>query len=82
MTAMVETPAIRAEALFASPLQGSQTPTVDQVRAAIADMLVRLGPSGCAARMAEEYGEHPTEAVRRMLWVLAALHAAFADESG
>jgi hypothetical protein len=77
---MVETSAIRAEALFASPLQGSQIPTVDQVRAAIAEMLVRLGPSGCAARMAEEYGDHPTEAVRRMMWVLAALRAAFSDD--
>jgi hypothetical protein len=53
---------------------------VDQIRTAVADMLARLGPSGCAARMAEEYGEHPTEAVRRMLWVLAALRAAFSDD--
>jgi hypothetical protein len=30
--------------------------------------------------MAEEYGEHPTEAVRRMLWVLGALPAAFPDD--
>jgi hypothetical protein len=77
---MIDTRAARAEALFASPLQGSQIPTVDQVRAAIADMLARLGPAGCAARMAEEYGEHPTEAVRRMLWVLGALPAAFPDD--
>jgi hypothetical protein len=78
---MIETVAARAEALFASPLQGSQTPTIDQIRAAIGDMLARLGPSGCAARMAEEYGDHPTEAVRRMLWVLTSLRAAFPDET-
>ena len=79
---MIETPAARAEALFASPLQGSQIPTIDQIRTAIADMLARLGPSGCAARMAEEYGDHPTEAVSRMMWVLAALRAASTDDSG
>ena len=71
--------ATRAEALFASWVQGSQMPTVEQIRTAVAETLSRLGASGCAARMAEEYGEHPTEAARRMIWVLAAMRAAFAD---
>ena len=77
MTMMTET---RAEALFASWVQSSQMPTPVQIRAAVAEMLARLGAGGCAARMAQEYGEHPTEAVRRMIWVLAALRAAFPEQ--
>ena len=63
----------QAEALFVSPLQGSDAPTTDEIRAAVADMLRRLGAQGCAAMMAQEYGEHPDEAVRRMLWAIRAL---------
>ncbi len=76
MTTMMAT---RAEALFASWVQGSQMPSVEQIRTAVAVTLSRLGAGGCAARMAEEYGEHPTEAAARMIWVLAALRAAFPD---
>ena len=76
---MTTTMATRAEALFASWVQGSQMPSVDQIRTAVAETLSRLGVGGCAARMAEEYGEHPTEAARRMIWVLAALRAAFPE---
>jgi hypothetical protein len=77
-TTMMET---RAEALFASSVQSSEAPTSEQVRSAIAATLVRYGSTGCAARMAEEYGDHPTEAARRMIWVLAALGSAFPDSS-
>jgi len=77
MTMMTET---RAEALFASWVQSSQMPTPVQIRAAVAETLARLGAGGCAARMAQEYGEHPTEAARRMIWVLAALRAAFPEQ--
>jgi hypothetical protein len=63
----------------ASWVQGSQMPSVEQIRTAVAETLSRLGAGGCAARMAEECGEHPTEAARRMIWVLAALRAAFPD---
>jgi hypothetical protein len=63
----------QAEALFVSPLQGSDAPTTDQIRAAVADMLHRLGAQGCAAMVAQEYGEHPDEAVRRMLWAIQTL---------
>jgi hypothetical protein len=77
MTTMMDT---RAEALFASWVQSSQMPTPVQVRAAVAETIARLGAGGCAARMAQEYGEHPTEAVRRMIWVLAALRAAFPEQ--
>jgi hypothetical protein len=76
MTTIMET---RAEALFASSVQSSEAPTSARVQAVIAETLARLGVGGCAARMAEEYGDHPTEAARRMIWVLAALRAAFPD---
>lgn len=72
-----QTAEAQAEALFVSPLQGSDAPTTEQIRAAVADMLHRLGSQGCAAAVAQEYGEHPDAAVRRMLWALAALRTAY-----
>jgi len=45
---------VRAEALFASSLQPSGSPSSDQVRQAVATMLRRRGVRGCAARMAGE----------------------------
>ena len=60
-----------AEALFVSPLQPSERPSADQVRAAIWASLRTYGdPTGCAARFAAEFGEHPEEAVVRMRWAL------------
>jgi hypothetical protein len=32
-------------------------------------MIERYGAQGCAARMASEFGDHPDQAVRRMIWV-------------
>jgi hypothetical protein len=61
----------RAQALFVSHLQPSQQPRADQVAAAIEDSLRRLGPAGCAAAAAAEYGEHPDTAASRMRWALA-----------
>ena len=61
-----------AEALFVSQLQPSDRPSADEVRAAIrASMLAFGGASGCAARCAAEYGEHPEVAVNRMRWALS-----------
>jgi hypothetical protein len=51
--------AARAGALFASPLQGSDEPTARQVRQAIATTIGAHGVHGCAARVAQAYGEHP-----------------------
>ena len=44
--------AVRAEALFASNLQSSQSPAADEIRRAIAAMLRQLGIRGCADRVA------------------------------
>jgi len=60
--------AARSEALFASPLQLSQQPTAQQLREAIMQTVRSLGTRGCAARVAQEFGDHPDLAVRRMCW--------------
>ena len=69
----------RAEALFVSCLQGSQKHTPEQIRNAVADMLSRLGADGCAGLVAQEYGEHPREAMSRMHWVLQTVGSAYPD---
>ena len=60
--------ATRADALFASALQSSDHPGPGQVRRAIAVAVARYGDSGCAARVAQAFGEHPETAVTRMRW--------------
>ena len=57
------------EALFASPLQPSDTLTTETVTDAIGSTVRRLGAAGCTSRMAEEFGDHPEDATRRMRWV-------------
>ncbi len=64
---------VRAEALFASTLQPSGSPSPDQVRRAVSTTLRRLGARGCAAKMAGEFGDHPDTAAARMSWALAAI---------
>jgi hypothetical protein len=67
----LSTSAVRADALFASDLQRSDEPSADQVDQAIAAAVRALGVRGCAARVAQEYGEHPEAAVVRMRWARA-----------
>jgi len=57
------------EALFASGLQPSDAPTAEMVAAAINRTLQQLGVRGCVGRMAQEFGDHPDAAARRMRWV-------------
>jgi hypothetical protein len=57
------------EALFASGLQPSDAPTADTVAAAISRTWQQLGVRGCIGRMAQEFGDHPDAAARRMRWV-------------
>jgi hypothetical protein len=70
--------AARADALFVSALQRSDEPSTEQVRQAIAAAVRAFGVRGCAARVAQAYGEHPETAARRMRWARAAV----ADVSG
>jgi hypothetical protein len=67
--------AARADALFASALQRSDEPTARQVEQAIAEAIRAFGDLGCAARVAQEYGEHPETAASRMRWARAAAGA-------
>ena len=58
----------RCEALFASALQPSDEPTAAMVSAAITGAVRQFGISGCAAQMAQEFGDHPGAATGRMRW--------------
>jgi hypothetical protein len=59
----------RCEALFASALQPSDSPTAAMVAEAISWTLRQFGARACAGRMAQEFGDHPDAAARRMRWV-------------
>ncbi len=59
----------RCEALFASGLPRKDIPTAEAVAEAISRAVRQYGISGCAARMAQEFGDHPEVAVDRMRWV-------------
>ena len=69
--------AVRAEALFVSTLQPSGSPSSEQVRLVVATTLRRLGISGCTARTATEFGDHPDTAATRMCWALAKIRAVY-----
>jgi hypothetical protein len=68
----------RADALFASALQRSDQPSAAQVREAIAAAIRAFGARGCAAQVAQAYGEHPETAVTRMRWARATVTGTFA----
>ena len=67
----------RADALFVSTLQRSEEPSAVQVQQAIAAAVRAFGARGCAARVAQAYGEHPETAVTRMRWARTAVADAF-----
>lgn len=69
--------AARAEALFASRLQPSQSPDGCEVQRAVAEAVRRLGRAGCAGRVAQEFGDHPDTAPARMRWARAMVADAF-----
>lgn len=64
------------EALFASALQPSDSPTADMVVKAIRRALRQFGVHGCVSRMAQEFGDHPDAAASRMRWVRQLAQAA------
>ncbi len=57
-----------ADALFVSVLQRSDDPSAGQIRQAIAAAIGAFDYSGCAGRVAQEFGDHPETAVARMRW--------------
>jgi hypothetical protein len=71
--------ALQADALFVSQLQRCDEPSVVQVRRAVAAAILAFGCSGCAERVAQEFGDHPDTAVARMHWARAMADTAFAE---
>jgi hypothetical protein len=67
----------RTDALFASVLQIADEPSAVQVRQAIDAATSTLGDVGCAAKVAQEFGEHPETAVTRMRWARAEVAGVF-----
>lgn len=70
------TAGLYAEALFVSPLQPSTHPGPAEVDAAILAAILLHGSCGCAAAVAQEYGDHPDLAGARMRWAIATVRAA------
>jgi hypothetical protein len=64
------------EAVFASALQPSDSPTAGMVAEAVSCALRQFGVRGCAGQMAQEFGDHPDAAASRMHWVRQLCHAA------
>jgi hypothetical protein len=60
---------VRQTALFASGLQRSDAPTDDAVAEAVSRTVRQFGVRGCAALMAQEFGDHPETAIDRMRWI-------------
>jgi hypothetical protein len=69
--------AVRAEALFASTLQPSGSPSPGQIRRAVTATLRRLGVRGCGEQVAGEFGDHPDNAVARMSWALTTIQTVY-----
>ena len=72
----------RCEALFASGLQPSDDPTAAEVAEVISRTVREFGSRGCAGRMAQEFGDHPEAAARRMRWVRQLVQAAARPQAG
>jgi hypothetical protein len=60
---------IQCTVLFASGLQRSDAPTGDAVAEAVSRTMRQFGVRGCAALMAQEFGDHPETAIDRMRWI-------------
>ena len=80
--AMTRLDEARCEALFASSLQPSDAPTGGMVSAAVTRTVRQFGAGGCAGRMAQEFGDHPAAAARRMRWVRQLVQAAARPQAG
>lgn len=73
--------AFQADAIFTSWLQRGDKPSAGQVRQAVAAAIHAFGYSGCAERVAQEFGDHPETAVIRMRWARLVAREAFADSA-
>jgi hypothetical protein len=71
--------ALWADAVFVSGLQRRDELSAGQVRQAAGAAIRAFGCSGCAGRVAQEFGDHPEMAVTRMRWARAVAREAFGD---
>jgi hypothetical protein len=72
----------RAEALYLSTLQPSESPSPDRVRRNIATTLGQLALPECDAQIATDFGDHPDTAVARMRWALTTIDTVYPSTSG
>jgi hypothetical protein len=76
MTALLATDAARYAALFVAVQQ--QDDVIDEaVRESIDRAIGEFGVTGCAERVAQEFGDHPDTAAARMRWVRAVIEGTF-----
>jgi hypothetical protein len=68
---------LRADALFVSVLQRSDELSAGQIQQAITAAVGAFGYSGCAGRVAQEFGDHPETAAARMRWASSLADEAF-----
>jgi len=80
--AMTRLDEAQCEALFASGLQPSDAPNAGMVATAITRAVRQFGAGGCAGQMAQEFGDHPDTAARRMRWVRQLVQAAARPQAG
>ena len=74
--------AVWADAVFVSGLQRRDEFTAGQVRQAVGAAIRAFGCSGCAGRVAQEFGDHPEAAVTRMRWARAVASEVFRQPVG
>jgi hypothetical protein len=69
-----------AYVLFASPLQPSQCPSAEAIKAAIEMQLCpsRGGLTACVGLAAQEAGDHPDQYAARMRWAWRTVTSAYA----
>jgi hypothetical protein len=71
---------MRCEALFASSLRRKDRHDPAAVREAIEQALRVLGSRGCAAWVAQAYGDFPDAAVTRMRWAQQLVAEVFGED--
>jgi len=79
MIAYLSIGAVQADAVFASGLQPCGEYSAGRVRQAVAAAIEAYSRSGCAGRVAQEFGDHPETAMIRMRWARAVAREAFAE---
>lgn len=75
---LAEVCSLQIEALFASDLQPSDEPGSRLIQETVTAQVFYRGQDAIAALVAQEFGEHPEQAVQRMRWCRSAVEAAYA----